>query len=480
MSLKLRTIFKPAALAGLLGLSAVAQADTSESMVDLGRFLFNNTQLSKPVGQACASCHDAATGFTSPRRVINARGAVIHGAVRRRAGNRKPPSNAYVTYTEALAIDRRGNFTGGTFWDGRATGEVITDAIFPDSWDAETVETMSALLGPAADQAMGPFLNDVEQNLNNTKQLCRRVKQTMPKGMWKKAWGEALRCNDSSTHDMIHQRIGFAIAAYEHSDEVSPFNSFFDIAAAVTNKDENGDFTEKLVGFSESEQTGFEIYEDRCSFCHGGDVVHNGETKNLFARPAARYFNLGVPRNDQNPFYKMDTVKNDSGDYINPLGGAWVDQGMAARGGVFIDEQGKMKAPTLRNVAKKPNARFIKAFMHNGYFKSLETLVHFYNTRDIKPSCEAMLGLEYDPTNPMVVSDAEAVLFDCWPAAEVAANMSGCDDGENCKVLLDEENGETFDSYCDNPDNERGLGNFCLSEAEETALVDFMKTLSDM
>lgn len=48
---------------------------------------------------------------------------------------------------------------------------------------------------------------------------------------------------------------------------------------------------------------------------------------------------------------------------------------------------GKQKVPTLRNVAKRPYEGFVKAYTHNGYFKSLQGLVHFYNTRDAKPVC---------------------------------------------------------------------------------------------
>ena len=48
---------------------------------------------------------------------------------------------------------------------------------------------------------------------------------------------------------------------------------------------------------------------------------------------------------------------------------------------------GKDKVPTLRNVDLRPSNDFVKAFGHNGYFKSLEGIVHFYNTRDVLPRC---------------------------------------------------------------------------------------------
>jgi cytochrome c peroxidase len=42
------------------------------------------------------------------------------------------------------------------------------------------------------------------------------------------------------------------------------------------------------------------------------------------------------------------------------------------------EQMGKMKVPTLRNVDKRPSADFVKAYGHNGYFKSLDDVVCFY------------------------------------------------------------------------------------------------------
>jgi len=37
----------------------------------------------------------------------------------------------------------------------------------------------------------------------------------------------------------------------------------------------------------------------------------------------------------------------------------------------------------------RPRPDFIKAYTHNGYFKSLKEIVHFYNTRDKTSSLSA-------------------------------------------------------------------------------------------
>jgi len=139
--------------------------------------------------------------------------------------------------------------------------------------------------------------------------------------------------------------------------------------------------------------------------------------------------NLGTPKNPDNPFYKMGQVFLDDGSPVNPEGAAWIDPGLGgflatnpALASKAAENMGKHKVPTLRNVAKAPTPNFPKAYMHNGVFKSLKEVVHFYNTRD-------------DGT---------------WPAPEVAENV-----------------------------NTEELGNLGLTDQEEDAIVAFMETLSD-
>jgi cytochrome c peroxidase len=145
-----------------------------------------------------------------------------------------------------------------------------------------------------------------------------------------------------------------------------------------------------------------------------------------------------VPRNPENPFY-------DQTDF-NPLGDRWIDLGLGEFLASRPDYQqfapannGKQKVPTLRNVDKRPSEEFVKAYTHNGYFKSLKGIVHFYNTRDAKPAC----------VNPFT-TEADALAQNCWPAPEVPVNV-----------------------------NRKELGNLHLTEDQEDAIVTFLKTLSD-
>ena len=73
------------------------------------------------------------------------------------------------------------------------------------------------------------------------------------------------------------------------------------------------------------------------------------------------------------------------------------------------DNQARFQVPTLRNVDKRPYPAFVKAYGHNGYFTSLKSIVHFYNTRDVLPRCQ-----------PHDAGEGTT----CWPAPESTDNMN--------------------------------------------------------
>jgi cytochrome c peroxidase len=79
--------------------------------------------------------------------------------------------------------------------------------------------------------------------------------------------------------------------------------------------------------------------------------------------------NVGIPPNPENGFYWLPRT-------FNPLQLGFVDLGT---GGAVSDpwHHGRVKIPTLRNVA------LTAPYMHNGVFGDLQTVVEFYNTRDV-------------------------------------------------------------------------------------------------
>jgi cytochrome c peroxidase len=106
--------------------------------------------------------------------------------------------------------------------------------------------------------------------------------------------------------------------------------------------------------------------------------------------------NLGIPQNLENPAgVAPDFVDLGLGGFLKNAG---YDED------VYLPEWGKYKVPTLRNVDLRSDEDFVKAYGHNGYFKTLEGIVHFYNTWDVKSEC------------PGPYTEAEALAADCWPA----------------------------------------------------------------
>jgi cytochrome c peroxidase len=391
-------------VAASLALTADSVAFADERLATLGKVIFFDTTLSEPPGQACASCHGPAAGWTGPHSGINAGGAVYEGAVQGRFGNRKPPSAAYATLSPPLRLDAaEDHFVGGNFWDGRATG-----------W----------LLGnPAADQAQGPFLNPVEHNLAGTEDVVRKVCDGVNGDHFRAVFGSTVCDSTVQAYNAVAQ----AIAAYEASSELNAFSSKYDYYLSDP----------KRYPLTAEENLGLELFEredkGNCAACHPSRPGPNGEPP-LFTD--FTYDNLGVPRNPANPWYRMDKS-------LNPDGEAWKDEGLGGflrtvpRYAKRVDDNlGKHKVPTVRNVDLRPDPGFVKAYMHNGALTSLEAVVSFYNTRDVKPRCNKIA----DPRT------AE----NCWPAPEVRANM-----------------------------NTEELGKLGLSAAEEAAIVTFMKTLSD-
>ncbi len=192
-------------VAVLVLLAASAGTTTAQltNQEQLGKNLFFDENLSEPRGQDCAACHAPGVGFTGDNDTINKHGAVYEGATPGRFGNRKPPAAAYAGASPVLAF-ARGSWTGGMFWDGRATG-----------W---------RLMDPLAEQALGPFLNPLEQNLAGPADVVSRVQASSYNALFNTVCSDSLYPSVSDKYDCI----GRAIAAYERSFDVSSFTSRFD------------------------------------------------------------------------------------------------------------------------------------------------------------------------------------------------------------------------------------------------------------
>jgi cytochrome c peroxidase len=135
------------------------------------------------------------------------------------------------------------------------------------------------------------------------------------------------------------------------------------------------------LGLSDAELQGLATFNDPtradCAACHTLEPGPAGYP--LFTDFG--YDNIGVPKNPDNPFYDMPAR-------YNPDGEDWIDLGLGgylqAAGyppEVYEPAFGLQKVPTLRNVDLRPSPDTIKAYGHNGFFKSLEEIVFFYHWR---------------------------------------------------------------------------------------------------
>ena len=412
----------------------------------LGKAMLYDKQLSVNRNEACAFCHMPSTGFTGPVSELNRTTGSYPGSVRTRFSERKPQTHSYAPLSPVLHYNAgQDDLVGGNFWDMRATGRRLGN--------------------PAAEQAEGPPTNPVEMGLPDIACAVYRASQRPYRALFESVWGpqafaiawpdnaEAV-CNQpgppapddpapvhlgpldrgraATTFDQMAQ----SIAGYESSHEVTAFSSKYDAVQAGKAK------------FTPQEQAGYDLFRGKanCNACHrdGGP----GEDP-LFTDFTAS--NIGTPANPLLPYY-AEGAPDQRGYVANRNGASFVDFGVGgflanghplsqpstvdARWQHLVPQtRGRFQVPTLRNVDKRPNDGFVKAFGHNGYFKSLKEIVHFYNTRDVLPRCA--------PDDPRESTG-------CWPAPEETANM-----------------------------NKTRVGHLGLSDAEEDAIVSFMQTLTD-
>jgi cytochrome c peroxidase len=411
-------IFGVLILAGVLitFTATASQAQTSLTPIEeLGQFLYFDENLSEPAGQSCASCHDPDFGFDDPDSDLPVSEGVIPGLF----GGRNSPASAYAMYAPIRYYDEdEGLWIGGQFWDSRATGDDLGD--------------------PLADQALGPFLNPVEMANTSKTQVIADVAASDYADLFEDVWG----AGSLADIEMAYDQVALSIAAFERTALFGQFSSKYDyyLQQCLT-KGGTPDDCAKGIGktaakagkkiFTKEEWYGLQLFMGEnnnngilekgegamCAACHVADWTNAADYGLPVISPAwasgmvppvftdFTYDNLGVPKNEE-----------------FPLTAAPVDHGLGPVVG-DTDENGKFKVMTLRNI------ELTAPYGHNGFFKTLKEITHFYNTRDVPGSLKK--GAD-------------------WPAPEYP--------------------------YTVNTDE---LGNLGLSDADEDALVEFMKTLSD-
>lgn len=326
----------------------------------LGRQIFFDHSLSEPSGVACVTCHRPEKGFADTLSRTNS-----EGAVKGLFAKRNSMTISYAAFVPPLRFDNKDSvWLGGLFWNGR--------------------------VNDLAHQADMPFVDVLEMRNENAEMVVRKIKRASYFEQMQKIYD---KCDSD---EQIYAAVIDALTIYQQSDEVNPFSSRFD------------HFLAGKCSLTEQEKLGYELFQDQgqCSQCH---II---ELDTQAGRPLFTdytYDNLGVPANPQNNFYRISSEHNPDSTH-------WVDWGL---GEVIAgpEQRGKFRVPTLRNIA------LTAPYAHNGYFRTLEDIVHFYNVRDVT---------------------------DEYPVAEYPENV-----------------------------NKEELGNLGLTPEQEQAIVAFMMTLTD-
>ncbi|MBI4793628.1 MAG: cytochrome-c peroxidase [Deltaproteobacteria bacterium] len=365
-----KKFFGTAVLTGMVVLAGASSAMALTAQEKLGQMLYFDKYLSLNHNQSCASCHHQSAGWADP---LNAAMPDVYpvslGSDRTLNGCRNAPPSGYAAFSPVFDLQM---LVGGQFWDGRA----------------DTVK----------DQAKGPFLNPVEMAMPDEAAVIAAIAdKNNPKSrayqiFFKQAYGVNLKSIDYMDNALIldlYDKVAEAIGSFEQTKRLTSFTSKYDYYLAG------------MTTLEDQEARGLAIFEGKggCNACHPSAPQVNADgtiTPPLFTD--FTYDNLGVP--------KSDNVL---------LANCPIDLGL---GGRLNDpaQDGKFKVSSLRNIEMSA------PYTHNGYFATLQDIVHFYNTRD----------------------------NGTWPAPEVAANVNTIE-----------------------------LGNLGLSAQEEADLVVFLQTLTD-
>jgi len=447
-----------------------------EAVRILGGLLNFDETMSPFRNQACASCHLPYTGFSGPIPSVNLTMVAYPGTFRFRAGKRVAQRYTYSPRFPVLHLNGAknpavgGTFTGGNFWDGRATGYKLQSA------DAE--------------QAQHPPVDTQEMGFPDTACIALRISQADYRPLFEMVWGVDFDINfpgnaeqicstpggafgttatpiglsaiDRTKANNIFDHWGQSISFLESSNDVSPFTSKFDA------------FLRGAYTLTADEAAGRALFDGKgnCNSCHldgvstkltpgQTDTGTDNETEPLFT--CFGYANLGLPLNPRVAIFYQSTpdgvgftpnpdgfrfrdlgfgtfLRSGPGSAPNPNASTW--QSLAAA------HDGQMQTSTARNVAmtppqcpttEAPGPFFQKEFFHNGYIKSLKQLVHFYNTRDVFPFNVTSGNCPAGKTEKV----------DCWPMPEVPDNL------------------------------DMTVGKLGLTDQEENQIVAFMQTLTD-
>jgi cytochrome c peroxidase len=235
-------------------LAAAGPPPVATDLEKLGMHLYKDKNLSLYRNQSCQTCHHPLAGFADRANFLHPYDKVVSlGSDGVSLGGRNAPTSAYAGYSPVRYLDASGEWFGGMFWDGRATGATLDD--------------------PLAEQAQGPPLNQVEMAMPSIEAVMDAVAASTYYPLWQKVFGPITDLEAAWTH------FARAIAAYERSADVTQYSAKFDIA-----RDQ----------FTVAQENGLALFESRCASCHATTADY-GAPAALFTTYG--YANIGVPAN---------------------------------------------------------------------------------------------------------------------------------------------------------------------------------------
>lgn len=327
-------------LSGVLSVATLcASADTLTLSLpaQVGKKLFFDKNLSASGQMACASCHDPNYAYAPPNNLA----VQLGGPNLSMAGTRAVPSLRYKEYTPPYAdlFDNPDGVSapgpgGGFMQDGRAA--------------------------TLADQAQIPLLAANEMANGSIANVVGKIQSADYVTLFEQAFGNSVFDNTQAAFADAMS----ALQAYQLEDtSFHPYSSKYDLYAG-----------NKIGGtLTAAETRGLAVFmnenKGNCFACHYSGAGVNGSVA-IFTDFS--YAAIGVPRNNDIPANRT----------IRGLPIAY-DLGICGRADHPLPASaqycGMYKTPTLRNVATR------QVFFHNGRFKSLRDVIHFYNTRDTNP-----------------------------------------------------------------------------------------------
>lgn len=379
-----------------------ASANTAEE--ELGEDLYNdNITLTKGPLITCAACHSIARGplgidlgwpESFVDEIAKTLGIGVSKGFALNFGSRNAPSAGYAAMTPHFQQNAQGEYLGGQFWDGR-------------------VDTL-------AHQAEGPILNPVEMAMNSEWAVISRMKLNPSYvSRFTSIYGDDLASipfnfgvdsNEIAPQAVreVYKNLSTAIAKFEQTPRFNKFSSKYDFYLAGE------------ADLSSSEKRGLALFNGKanCSTCHTSTMqkdVNGNDFPPMFTD--YKYYNVGTP----------PTVG--IGSSSEP------DAGLAGNAQVKADgremqELGKFKTPSLRNIQNTG------LYMHNGSFKHLKDVIHFFNTRDTLKEAGHVASFGFASWQ--------------WPAPETRENeVTGT------------------------------IGDLGLSRRDESDIENFLKTLTD-